>query len=255
MIDFKSDTIESASGYSYIPTGGIVTIGGAFAEYSDTSYVSLGLIPCDGRTLNASTNPEYLSLFSVIGVLYGGTGSTSFQVPNLKNDKIAIVGTSNTFYNTNTVGTRVASISHSHTTTATNNSFSMNAGNTQHAHSHQHNDVGNMTFENGHGHNRVSGAGTIGSNVQKNGPAGTAGGGLNGNHSHNVTLNANALGGGGGNNHIHSGVRTWDSGNNTAFPHTHASSLTNSANSSSSAYSSPNTLGVPYANVIYFIKA
>ena len=256
MVDFKSDTIDSVSSYSYIPTGGIVTIGGAFSEYSDASYVSLGLIPCDGRTLNTSTNPEYSSLFSVIGTLYGGTGSTSFQVPNLKNDKIAIVGTSNTFYNINTVGTRVTSIAHSHATTATNNSFSMNAGNTSHSHSHQHNDVGNVSAENQHTHPVGNQGGSLGPNVNKNGPAGTAGGGLNGNHTHNVgSLGANNLADGRGNDHIHSGVLTWSSGANTAVSHTHSASLTNSANTGSSTYSSPSTLGVPYANVLYFIKA
>jgi microcystin-dependent protein len=255
MTEFKSDTIETESPYSYIPVGGIVTIGGPFSEYSDTAYVDLGLIPCDGRTLNTSTNPEYSSLFSVIGTLYGGTGATSFQVPNLKNDKISIAGTSNTFHNTNTVGTRVSSIAHSHSASATNNSFSMNSGNTSHDHTLSYNDVGNVTGENGHSHSGVSSSGTIGSNVQKNGPAGTAGGGLNGNHSHNVSLNSNNLEGGGGNNHIHSGVLFHNTGYNSAVPHTHGASITNSANTGSATYSSPSTLGVPYANVIYFIKA
>jgi microcystin-dependent protein len=255
MTNFKSDNIDTDSSYSYIPTGGIVTIAGSFSEYSDSSYVSLGLIPCDGRSLNASTSPQYSSLFSVIGVLYGGSGSASFNVPNLTSNKVSIAGTSNTFHSTNTVGTQVNSIAHSHSASATNNSFSMNTGNTSHDHTLSYNDVGNVTGENGHSHGGVSSSGTIGSNVQKNGPAGTAGGGLNGNHSHNVTLNANALGGGGGNNHIHSGVLFHNTGYNTAFPHTHSSSITNSANTSSSTYSSPSTLGVPYANVLYFIKA
>lgn len=254
MVDFKSDSIDTSSSYAYIPTGGIITIGGPFSEYSDTSYISLGLIPCDGRTLNASTSPQYTSLFSVIGTLYGGSGSTSFQVPNLTSNKISIVGTSNTFYNVNTVGTRVASISHTHTNTAVDNNFQSNIGNTNHNHTVSHNDIGNMVSENGHGHNGVSSAGTIGPNVNKNGPAGTAGGGLNGNHAHNVTLNANALAGGGGNNHIHSGVLSHNTGNTAEVPHTHPASATIASTSSTSTYSS-NALGFPYANVLYFIKA
>jgi len=254
MVDFKSDSIDTSSSYAYIPTGGIITLAGPFSEYTDPYYVNLGLIPCDGRTLNASASPTYLSLFNVIGTLYGGSGSASFNVPNLKDNKVSIAGFSNTFYNTNTVGTLVNSISHSHSASATNNSFSMNSGNTSHDHTVSHNDIGNMAGENGHGHGGVSSSGTIGANVQKNGPAGTAGGGLNGNHSHNVTLNANSLGGGGGNDHIHSGGRSHYMGYNTEYPHTHAASLTNSANTGNST-SSANALGVPYANVLYFIKA
>jgi len=239
MVDFKSDSIDTSSAYAYIPTGGIITLGGSFSEYSDTSYVTLGLIPCDGRTLNASASPQYTALFGVIGTLYGGSGSAYFQVPNLTSDKLSIVGTSNTFYNVNTVGTRVTSISHTHTVTATTNSFGINAGNTSHDHTLSYNDVGNVTGENAHGH----------------GPGGTAGGGLNGNHSHNVSLNANSLGDGYGNNHTHSGVLYHNTGYNTAVSHTHSANITNSANTGSVTYSSPNALGVPYANVLYFIKA
>jgi len=255
MVDFKSDSIDASSTYAYIPTGGIITLGGSFSEYSDSSYIDVGLIPCDGRTLNASASPQYTGLFNVIGVLYGGSGSASFQVPNLTSDKLSIVGTSNTFYNVNTVGTRVTSISHTHTVTATTNSFNMNAGNTSHDHTVSHNDIGNMVSENQHAHNGVSSAGTIGPNVNKNGPAGASGGGLNGNHAHNVTLNANGLVDGRGNDHIHSGVRSHNTGYNTAYSHTHPASLTNSANTGNFTYSSPNALGVPYANVLYFIKA
>lgn len=255
MTEFKSDKIETDSIYSHIPTGGIITLAGPYSEYSDTSYTDIGLIPCDGRTLDASASPQYSNLFSIIGVLYGGSGSTSFNVPDLTTYKVSIAGFSNSFYNTNTVGTKVNSISHSHTVSPTNNSFATNSGNTSHDHTLSYNDVGNVTGENGHSHNGVSSSGTIGSNVQKNGPAGTAGGGLNGNHSHNVTLNANALGGGGGNNHLHSGVLYHNTGYNTAVSHSHTTSVTSSANSNNSTFSSPNALGVPYANVLYFIKA
>ena len=121
MVDFKSDTIDAVSTYSYIPTGGIITIAGPYSEYSDSSYVTLGLIPCDGRSLNASTSPQYSSLFSVIGVLYGGSGSAAFNVPDLMTNKMTIVGTSSTFYNTNTVGTKLTSYNHSHPVSMSNN--------------------------------------------------------------------------------------------------------------------------------------
>jgi hypothetical protein len=335
MADFKSDSIDAVSTYSYIPTGGIVTIAGAFSEYSDSAYVSLGLIPCDGRTLSRTT---YANLWNTFGTTFtgasttasgitvsglsgmdnathtgwgisgtniqpgstiltvinstsvlisqvasgtaagtatiaispygfsGGGNTTTFNIPNLKTNKVSIVGASNTFYNVNTVGTQVNSIAHSHTTSATNNSFSMNAGNTSHDHTLSYNDVGNMVSEGGHAHNRLNGPGnldrgaagtvnTMNATRYRNGPAGTAGGGLNGNHTHTMNLNANALGSGGGNDHTHSGVLNHNTGYNSAISHTHGSTVTNSANTSSSTYSSSNTLGVPYANMVYFIKA
>lgn len=255
MADFKSDTIDTASSYSYIPTGGIVTIAGAFSEYSDASYVSLGLIPCDGRTLNASTNPEYSPLFSVIGVLYGGSGSTSFQVPNLKDNKMSIVGTSNTFYNVNTVGTKLTSHSHSHAVSMTNNNFSMNAANVTHSHNFNFNSVGNIIDDN-HAHNPSAPVGRMGGS-QKNGPAGTAGGGLLGNHTHNFGINANIFNAVGGSDHTHSAGYNSNTGNAGDASHTHASSATSAANSGNYVVdgTSTNPISVPYANMLYFIKA
>lgn len=40
-----------------------------------------GWIPCDGRSLAVSTN---IALYSLIGQLYGGSGQTSFNVPDLR---------------------------------------------------------------------------------------------------------------------------------------------------------------------------
>jgi len=257
MADFKSDSMDAVSTYSYIPTGGIVTIAGEFSEYSDSSYVTLGLIPCDGRTLNGSTSLEYSNLFSVIGILYGGTGITSFLVPNLKTDKVAIVGTSATFHNVNTVGTKVTSVSHSHNTTATNNSFTLNNQNITHNHSVTWNSVGANSTSTAHTHNFASGSvGTVGPNVFKSGAAGAIGGGLNGNHTHNSDINAaNAIASGSTASHEHTGADSLAMGANTADLHTHTSSLTTAGVTSSTTYSSANALGVPYANVLYFIKA
>jgi hypothetical protein len=142
----------------------------------------------------------------------------------------------------------------------------MNAGNTSHDHTLSYNDVGNMVSEGGHSHTGVSSSGnlnrgpaatpnTMTANSYRNGPAGTAGGGLSGNHTHTVTLNANSLTGGGGNDHTHSTVKNHNTGYNAAISHTHGSSVANSANTSSSTYSSPSSLGVPYTNLLYFIKA
>jgi microcystin-dependent protein len=255
MANFKSDSVDAVSTYSYIPTGGIITIAGPFSEYSDTFYTSLGLIPCDGRSLNTSTNPEYSSLFSAIGTLYGGTGSTSFQVPNLKDNKMTIVGTSTTFYNTNTVGTTLTSYNHSHSVSMTNNNFNMNAANVTHSHNYNFNSIGSISDAN-HAHNPAANVGSMGGS-QKNGPAGTAGGGLIGNHTHNFGVNANIFGGVGGADHTHAAGINGNSGNAGDASHTHASSATSAANSSSDTVSGTvvNPLEIPYANMLYFIKA
>lgn len=255
MADFKSDTIDAVSTYSYIPTGGIVTIAGAYSEYSDSSYVTLGLIPCDGRTLNATLNSQYLPLYNVIGILYGGSGMGAFLVPNLTTNKMTIVGTSNTFYNTNTVGTTLTSYNHSHTVTMSNNNFSMNAANVTHSHNYNFNSIGNISDAN-HAHNPSANVGSMGGS-QKNGPAGTAGGGLIGNHLHNFGVNANAFAAVGGADHTHAAGINQNSGNAGDASHTHASSATSAANSGSHTISgiSPNPILVPYANVLYFIKA
>jgi hypothetical protein len=333
MADFKSDSIDAESSYSYIPTGGIVTIAGPFSEYSDTSYVTIGLIPCDGRLLIAS---GYTNLHSVIGYSYGGSGTSSitstalggssisyddnnnpveyfqaydipnssnlftlentlvpslpgysllgigaisstsvtlifgnsstpaqitltkvasFNVPNLKDNKMTIVGTSSTFYNTNTVGTKLTSYNHSHPVSMSNNDFSMNAANVTHSHNYNFNAIGNMRDAN-HGHTRTLSAGVMGAS-QKNGPAGTAGGGLLGNHTHNFGVNGNNFTAVGGADHTHAGGINGNSGNAGDAGHTHSSSATSAANSSASTVDGTvsNPISVPYANVLYFIKA
>ncbi len=42
-----------------------------------------GWLVCDGAAYSTSTRPELQDLFDVIGITHGGTGSTSFNVPNL----------------------------------------------------------------------------------------------------------------------------------------------------------------------------
>jgi microcystin-dependent protein len=255
MTNFKSDQIDAVSTYAYIPTGGIVTLAGAFSKYSDSSYISLGLIPCDGRVLNSSTSPEYSALFSVIGVLYGGSGASSFNVPNLTANKLTIVGTSNTFYNTNTVGTALTSYNHSHGVSMTNNNFSMNASNVTHSHNYNFASIGAISDAN-HAHTASAPTGNMGG-ATKNGPAGTAGGALLGNHRHSFGVNANTFTGVGGAAHNHGTAVNGNSGNAGDASHTHAASVTSASNSSSDTASGTvaSPLEVPYANVLYFIKA
>jgi hypothetical protein len=324
MANFKSDTIDAVSTYSYIPTGGIITIAGPYSEYSDASYITLGLIPCDGRALfrtsyanlwntfgttfsnttmttgsttvsgltgmdsathvgwgiSGSGIPSGVTISSVTNSTtvvisqaatasragsgshaispYGFTGavnSSTFNVPDLVTNKLTIVGTSSTFYNTNTVGTTLTSYNHSHAVSMTNNSFSMNAANVTHSHNYNFNDIGGLSDAN-HAHNPSANVGSMGGS-QKNGPAGTAGGGLIGNHTHNFGVNANTFGAVGGAAHSHGAAINGNSGNAGDASHTHASSTTSAANSGSHTISgtSPDPILIPYANVLYFIKA
>ncbi|MBO9570124.1 MAG: phage tail protein [Cellulomonas iranensis] len=45
------------------------------------SYVPAGWLPCDGQTLSVS---QYSTLYSVLGVTWGGNGSTTFRLPDLR---------------------------------------------------------------------------------------------------------------------------------------------------------------------------
>ena len=46
-----------------------------------TYFCPVGTLPADGRTLPISQNTP---LFSLIGTNYGGNGTTTFQLPNVK---------------------------------------------------------------------------------------------------------------------------------------------------------------------------
>jgi microcystin-dependent protein len=45
------------------------------------SYAPAGWVPCDGRLLSVS---QFTPLYAVIGSLYGGNGTTTFAVPDLR---------------------------------------------------------------------------------------------------------------------------------------------------------------------------
>ncbi len=58
------------------PTGAILT--------NTTGSVPTGYLLCDGSEISRTT---YIDLFNTIGTYYGeGNGSTTFNIPNLKND-------------------------------------------------------------------------------------------------------------------------------------------------------------------------
>jgi hypothetical protein len=59
-----------------VPTGAILT--------NTTGSLPTGYLLCDGSEISRST---YIDLFNAIGTYYGeGNGSTTFNIPNLKND-------------------------------------------------------------------------------------------------------------------------------------------------------------------------
>jgi microcystin-dependent protein len=64
---------------SVIPIGTVIPFAGG--SFSDLLYD--GWLPCNGQTLDPN-DPDYKPLFEVIGTLYGGTGNTSFNLPDLR---------------------------------------------------------------------------------------------------------------------------------------------------------------------------
>jgi microcystin-dependent protein len=64
-----------------------------------------GWLLCDGATKSTTTNPELANLYSIIGTSFGGTGATSFNLPNFIN-KFARAG--------GVVGTTGGSMGHTH---------------------------------------------------------------------------------------------------------------------------------------------
>jgi microcystin-dependent protein len=61
--------------------GNVVLVGFNFAP--------VGWMPCDGRLLAISTN---MALFSLLGTLYGGNGTTNFALPDLRG-RVPVGGT------------------------------------------------------------------------------------------------------------------------------------------------------------------
>jgi microcystin-dependent protein len=66
-----------------LPTGTIIMV---------ASSTPAGYVLCDGATYNG-TQQTYSALYSAIGVTYGGTGASSFRVPDLRGRSPLGVGT------------------------------------------------------------------------------------------------------------------------------------------------------------------
>lgn len=245
MANFKSDKVDSSTQYSYLPTGALVPVAGAIGKYSDSMYTDMGLVPCDGRTLDTTT---YATLFAVIGYTYGGSGS-NFLVPDLKSNKLAIRGLGTG----ETLGYKLTSASHNHTTV--NMSWTSNSGNDTHTHSVTH-FVGNQDYNPGHGHwNGGAAANSPGANNSSAAATGTQTALVLGNHYHTAYFNASNFDGGEASTHSHNTVASGNLGStNATGAHTHNSTASAAWGAKVVDGTSTNPLTIPYANVLYFIK-
>ena len=65
-----------------IPVNNIMPTGTILDFAGDTAPD--GFLLCYGQTLDGVANPEYAALYAVIGITYGGSGISSFNVPDLR---------------------------------------------------------------------------------------------------------------------------------------------------------------------------
>jgi microcystin-dependent protein len=251
MADFKSDKVDAVSTNAHLPTGAVIMLGGSYSKYSDSYYTDLGLIPCDGRSLNG-VSTIYSNLWTVIGVTFGGSGQSSFQVPNLTSVKKTVLASSETYG----LGNGLNSQAHGHSAATLN----YNSTDSYENHTHGVNvNVGNVINSNGHGHNISAFTFTIGTNTTatntSNAGSGSQSALVPGNHTHRVTFNAANTPDNGANAHTHGNFAGSNTGNSTATT-SHGHLVSASANFSSKTFdgTAANPLEVPYANVLYFIR-
>lgn len=84
------------------PPGTIVSAVKSMTEDPEAQYSTVNRwLLCDGQTLDSVTNPEYTALFNVIGTKYGGSGASSFMIPNMHG--VTSKSTSNVGDDANTV--------------------------------------------------------------------------------------------------------------------------------------------------------
>src|SRR5215813_9876542 len=52
-----------------------------------------GAVPCDGALYDSVADPTFAALFAAIGTTYGGTGASSFAVPDVRGRMLVCKGT------------------------------------------------------------------------------------------------------------------------------------------------------------------
>jgi len=277
MASFESDDIDTAtSSYAFLPTGAIVTMAGPITLYDNSAYTSVGLIPCDGRDLLQSSYPE---LFSVIGSTYNShrkdDGTTtavpvgSFRLPNFKYGKVIL---------TQAFSLGTISYTNTHTHTAASNTVTWNLNTNSDAAGHTHNvnwylsaNVNNDTHQHSTAASSANAFSSTAPNSVRQGNDNTQLSATLGNHAHNFGTNAGNLSGvithsthyhntnlaNYATRNVNTGGAVVTNATNESINHGHTGTAVNisSISSKTSGGTNTDTPSVPYANVLYFIRA
>ena len=181
------------------PVGSVTMFGGAAAPQ--------GWLLCEGQAVSRT---EYADLFAVLGVVYGGEGTTTFNLPDMR-DRVA-VGSGGAY----ALAAKIGEKTHAHTVTVNNTTLT-----TAQVPAHEHETIATREIEmmpSGK-HNHFSGAAkTLWTRPASGGGQPDMGGSTSsyrfsvsgespgeGLHTHSYSIPAlkmNKVGGGGGHNHI-----------------------------------------------------
>jgi len=263
---FESDLLDAQATFAYIPTGAILMLAGPYTTLSDADLASLGLLKCDGTSHLVAT---YQNLYNVVGYAYGGSG-LNFNVPNLHSNKTTIKGTSNTA----TVGTVTNTATHTHLVSNSNNTVSWNLADAPVDNlgnpvtiTHNHNNYVSTTTYNSsndsptvHAHTGDTAVGGVPNNDSSAGTNGNTNNTGTPQHTHNMSFNASNTNTYGDNHGAAHTLIVTGLGNSTQY-NTGATAFTNdhTHNAATLAVSNTNSdltgYPVPYANMLYFIRA
>ena len=86
-LDANSITTDTLSVSGKPINGDSLTPVGSVLAYIALSP-PIGWVICDGQSLNAITNTQYETLWTLIGLTFGGTGKADFKVPDLRGEFI-----------------------------------------------------------------------------------------------------------------------------------------------------------------------
>lgn len=79
IFDLSLSALQVYTGSAWVG----VTPAGVISPYGGTAAPG-GWVLCDGSTLNSVTSTQYAALFAAIGTTYGGSGASSFILPDLQ---------------------------------------------------------------------------------------------------------------------------------------------------------------------------
>jgi microcystin-dependent protein len=86
--NFTQNTAVISGGGPYSPFFTPVGMVTPFAS----ATAPTGWLLCDGSAKSTTTNPEYTALWGIIGTSFGGSGASSFNVPDLRGRTVVGVG-------------------------------------------------------------------------------------------------------------------------------------------------------------------